>query len=494
MKVLRGILAGIGIAFLLLILLIVACYFNPNLAGKISSLLYSKSQEADTGIVTEASTLDVLGTEAPSTYITGADDNLDGLMSRSSGDVYVIPTDTNQDVPKEVSGKSGYTPVQENREQIEEPAAEEIISQADYGETGDGLTFEESIYPYYGMLNDISKSIYRQIYANVNALNATFTPLQQITNAQLKNIFTAVCNDHPELFWLETAYGCKCAPSGRIAEVTLEFNKTGGNLEVSKVEFQNSANEITAGAADLSTDYDKEVFVHDKLISQVEYQLNAQMNQSAYSALINGKTVCAGYARAFQYLMQQLGVNCYYCTGYAGENHAWDIIELDGEFYNVDSTWDDTNPNTHDYFNCSDADFSQNHMRKDLSVNLPPCNGQAYSNLIEDAAESSAEVDTTDSNTTDGADSPVLSNMNDYYNDCYAQIMAADSSSISFQNVITDDAMWKEVYSAYSDGGYKSGYVNQVLTDKGATVCQVQVQAEELKDGHYLLNHTVSIQ
>ena len=70
------------------------------------------------------------------------------------------------------------------------------------------------------------------------------------------------------------------------------------------------------------------MYVHDRLISRISYSKAATMNQSAYSALVGGKTVCAGYARAFQYLMQKLGIPCYYCTGFAGENHAWNIIKL----------------------------------------------------------------------------------------------------------------------------------------------------------------------
>ena len=53
---------------------------------------------------------------------------------------------------------------------------------------------------------------------------------------------------------------------------------------------------------------EKEKFVHDALIDKISYNLGAEMNQSAYSTLVNGQTVCAGYARAFQYLLQQLGI------------------------------------------------------------------------------------------------------------------------------------------------------------------------------------------
>ena len=50
------------------------------------------------------------------------------------------------------------------------------------------------------------------------------------------------------------------------------------------------------------TDADAEVAIHDALLSQISYDTAAEFNQSAYSALVNGVTVCAGYARAYQYL------------------------------------------------------------------------------------------------------------------------------------------------------------------------------------------------
>ena len=129
--------------------------------------------------------------------------------------------------------------------------------------------------------------------------------------------------------------------------------------------------------------------------------MNAPMNQSAYSALVNGRTVCAGYARAFQYLMQRLGIPCYYCTGYAGEDHAWNIIKLGEDYYNVDVTWDDTDTPTYDYFNKSDREFGTSHMRTGLAVYLPACGsgmdmqGNPVSNQASDAGDSGTGVSGT---------------------------------------------------------------------------------------------------
>ena len=236
------------------------------------------------------------------------------------------------------------------------------------------------------MLDEKGKYLYRQIYANANELYSVFAPVEAVTAGELKNIFSAVVNDHPELFWMETAYAGKYTRSGQCVELNLKFNRTVQNLESAKYYFNENANQILAGAQNLSSNYEKEKFVHDALLDKISYNLGAEMNQSAYSALVNGQTVCAGYARAFQYLLQQLGIPCYYCTGYAGESHAWNIVALDDGYYNVDATWDDTGSGTYDYFNKTDADYASNHIRKELSVYLPPCNGQAYRDL-EKAAE-----------------------------------------------------------------------------------------------------------
>ena len=101
-----------------------------------------------------------------------------------------------------------------------------------------------------------------------------------------------------------------------------------------------AADAIVAGASGLTDDYAKELYIHNILADKLTYKHNP-LDQSAYSAIVGNETVCAGYAKAFQYLMQRLGVPTYLCAGYAGEMHAWDIIKLGDNYYNVDVTWDD---------------------------------------------------------------------------------------------------------------------------------------------------------
>jgi transglutaminase-like putative cysteine protease len=234
-------------------------------------------------------------------------------------------------------------------------------------------------YPYYEMLDEKEKGLYNQIYDNACQLVQRFVPEEEIQAEQLDNVFIAVYNDHPELFYMETAYYCDYTQDGICVDIQLIYNQAAQNYEAGREAFESRAGEIIAAAEKLEDDYQKEKYVHDLLVKEVSYNPDAAMGQSAYGALVEGEAVCAGYTRAFQYLLQQLGIPCYYCNGYAGESHAWNLVYLSDGFYNVDVTWDDTEEEAV-YFNQSDADFAATHLRQDMSLNLPSCDGKLYRN------------------------------------------------------------------------------------------------------------------
>lgn len=412
--------------------------------------------------------------------------------------LYEKPENRPAEIPGKVSGRTGYVPVEESGEQIPAETAEALRNQIGYGETGEGLTFDGLYYPYYAMLNETGQSLYRQVYANAQALNDTFAPVKRVTRDALRNVFMAVYNDHPELFWLETGYVCKYMPNGECVEIKIVFNRTAGDLQTELSKFQESANAVLAGAAAYGSDYEKEIYVHNVLSQQVEYNLRAPINQSAYSALVNGSSVCAGYARAFQYLMQQMGIPCYYCTGYSGENHAWNIAKLGEEYYNVDVTWDDTEPMTYDYFNKTDKDYAKTHMRQDLSVYLPACNGETYRTPDQAALpqeEQAAEEKRSLSDVGFASDAALL-DMPAYYENCYAQAQHNSGSVIRFTNVIYGEDLWNQWLAAYQGNhdAYEKGYVQQLMQELGANACRINVRAEELQGGYYLLDHTLTMQ
>ena len=133
------------------------------------------------------------------------------------------------------------------------------------------------------------------------------------------------------------------------------------------------------------SDFEKEIQIIRYLVATVSYDMSEIENENqyltdsykAYGALVNGKAVCSGYAKAFDLLAKKCGLSSTVVTGTAYNSdgrdgpHAWNQIYLDGDWYNVDVTFEDPITNIelnasqlfNNYINRTDAEFSNNHIR-----------------------------------------------------------------------------------------------------------------------------------
>ena len=143
--------------------------------------------------------------------------------------------------------------------------------------------------------------------------------------------------------------------------------------------------------------YDKELALHDWMIGWAEYDPGALSsgpigepmpdNDNPYGFLTGKKGICLGYASTFQLLMELSGIECVTVHGmsHAGTaEHAWNLVRLDGEWYAVDTTWDDpvasfqvSEAVAHIYFNVTD-DFLRlkDHQWDETAV--PEANGTVW--------------------------------------------------------------------------------------------------------------------
>ena len=509
MKILKGIVIVIGILFALFVVLVLVCAFHPELTNRIADFLYPDRKETavemDQDSAMGGSALPVgqgesggenKDAEGAMLSVDPSDEKRDFPENEGDGiepgilSEYTPPDEAQVEVPETLAGRTGYRQIQEEATQIREDEADRLKEQLSTGNTGDGLTFDARFYPYYAMLDEKGRHLYRQIYANGDQLFPVFAPVETVTAGQLRNVFSAVYNDHPELFWLETAYACKYRENGQCVEIELKFNRTAQDLGSAKQLFEEHADQILKEAQELPDHYGREKAVHDALIDKITYDMGAEMNQSAYSAMVNGRTVCAGYARAFQYLLQQLGIPCYYCTGYAGENHAWNIVELPDGYYNVDTTWDDTGEGSYAYFNKTDADYAGTHVRKELSVYLPPCNGQNFRNLEPEPALEDTKRSLEDAGFTE---EQVLYDLLSYHADCYGKVVTNGTGEYTFYSVIEGEELLEAWYEDYRLESYRQAYMEAAMDVVGASSCESRLSAEELEGGRYLLTHEVKI-
>lgn len=532
MKVIRKILYALVFLLALFCIFIMVCAFRPDMTQKIEALLYkdrdltsgtdmalrpddnpevdlvvsdvvylppsgddstdsTRGNDAAADVRRESTTNSYPTRSNTTTGSSARDDSASAGLRSDNAAGYIAPDEAEIVVPSNVSGKSGYKKIEGDAEQIDDAAVDDIQNQLDFGYLGDGLQFDPVYYPYYHMLDDTGQRVYRQIYANANAVNAAFMPVDYVTSAELRNIFSAVYNDHPELFWLETAYSCKYTSTGQCVEIDLKFNRAARDLSSAKTSFNEKVNEIVSEAQVLWGDYEREKYVHDQLLEKISYNGRADMNQSAYSALVNGQSVCAGYARAFQYILQQLGIPCYYCTGYAGESHAWNIVKLSDGFYNVDTTWDDSDGGHYDYFNKTDEDYSRNHLRQELSVYLPPCNGQIFRNLAQSEEAEKTPIELRSREDAGLAEDKIFTDLDKYYEDCYNQIIQNGIGHYTFYNAVVGEGMGSAVMDNYRNGNYRQIYMQRAVDALGASNCTWQVVPEPLQGDIYMFAYEI---
>lgn len=152
------------------------------------------------------------------------------------------------------------------------------------------------------------------------------------------------------------------------------------------------------------SEVERELAIHDWMISTCHYDEQAlgvldianKDSDNPHGFLIDHRGICSGYSTSFQLLMDMLGIECITIHSSAhGDEHAWNEVCLDGEWYFVDVTWDDPVPDKpghalrHDYFNASESFLLVDSHEWDIEA-FPHATGTKYSyaNLIATETES----------------------------------------------------------------------------------------------------------
>ena len=177
--------------------------------------------------------------------------------------------------------------------------------------------------------------------------------------------YNALLFDHPELFWLSVS-----SSSFRYSYRRLIMNDSGYSVSIQLSDSFPDKDEqmkaLDSAAEEFLADIDLAdsapnvaLAIHDKLIDLVSYDkeaassLDKDLAHTAYGALVANSrgdansAVCDGYSYAYEYLLQKAGIRSTIIAGRAGDTeesagpHSWNLVELSGEWYEVDSTWND---------------------------------------------------------------------------------------------------------------------------------------------------------
>lgn len=140
------------------------------------------------------------------------------------------------------------------------------------------------------------------------------------------------------------------------------FDNFSGVDEVGFVNLyvQAQADKITDEiTSDNMSDVQKIKAIHDWICKNTVYDdglLGDRKNHNDASVLMNDSTVCEGYARIANILYNSAGIESYYISGIG---HAWNIVKVGNDYFHIDTTWDDGEEISYDWFMKSDDEMRE---------------------------------------------------------------------------------------------------------------------------------------
>ena len=245
----------------------------------------------------------------------------------------------------------------------------------------------------YSLLDPQKQKIYQLLYQGFSQFKTRISIQTDLSPEEINDVAIAVYNDNPMFFYLnissfayyETMFGYEYVQTYTYNQSEIQTFK--GHLQTGIQNFKRKY------IRPHMTDYEKVKVIHDYLVHTVIYDTKAEQNanpkhlneaSSVVGALLKGKAVCWGIASAFKLLCDACEIQSLVVVGDAcletEEGHAWNMAQIDGEFYHIDVTWDikikGDISSCYDYFNLNDR-----LMQVDHKWNMgfyPSCNAYEY--------------------------------------------------------------------------------------------------------------------
>ncbi|MEF9916065.1 MAG: transglutaminase domain-containing protein [Lachnospiraceae bacterium] len=249
---------------------------------------------------------------------------------------------------------------------------------------------------YYQQLNQEEQLVYQEIVQGIKDQQEEIY-MHASTSEMVLRVFGMVLNDSPEFFWCSGDATVTVYPkedketSYSVLSTTYLFPREERDRRQQEIDM--AVNTCLSGIGANASDYEKIEYVYNYIIQTTDYNMEAPDNQNIYSVLVNRQSVCAGYAKANQYLLEKSGILCIYLTGTSTaldgtvQPHGWNIVQCNNEFYQEDVTWGDpvfsqedttmSGITNYDYMLCTDDEIYKTHVI-DTELLVPECKDAAY--------------------------------------------------------------------------------------------------------------------
>lgn len=234
----------------------------------------------------------------------------------------------------------------------------------------------------YNQLNNVQKIVYEDIFKGIQDCETDITISESIHEDDLKKVYDAIINTTSfELVYPTRKYDFKYdSITGEVYKISPKYEISLGERNTMIENIERVANQVVSKTIGMN-DFDTVKFFHDYIILNCSYSSSNKNYSNAYGALIEHGAVCEGYARAFKYLCDKVNIPCELVIGYTNMEHMWNIVQLDGNWYHIDVTWDDPKNKDGDYISYTYFNLSEEQILIDHSINdtyiLPTANSSS---------------------------------------------------------------------------------------------------------------------
>lgn len=260
---------------------------------------------------------------------------------------------------------NSMTRIVESMEVPENPVVEETVdspiditnNEINFDEDGEEIqeiqttfSFEEAIKNkshgyYYSQMSDAEKQAYDVIINGLINRKQKIVLIGNLNKDEFKKVIYAVTFDNPLLYYVSDNYDYDCVRE----MVTVYYPKYTISENLYKKQYKeisNIANKIADKIKPNSSEYEKEVIIHDYLLTKCQYDLESVNSNNLYGALVEGKAACRGYSAAFSYLLNHFDVSATQIIGNVQSNgeitgHSWNMIKIGKNYYYTDACWND---------------------------------------------------------------------------------------------------------------------------------------------------------
>lgn len=254
------------------------------------------------------------------------------------------------------------------------------------------LTYEEEVLRYGGyafsQLSEEEQVVYYEIYGTIKEMETGVT-LSTVDEEQLAYVYYCVLSDHPQFYYVNGYSGMKYLEGERIKRIEIypEYYMTEEEIAKYQADIDAYLARCVTQLPMYASEYEIAKSVYEFIVLNTQYNFDAPLNQTICSVATYGESVCQGYAEMVQYVLNEMGIFATIVVGIvkSGENHAWNLVMIDGEYYYMDATWGDPEYDVnvdgesesvqmvnYDYLLLNDEQIGITHT-VDTSISMPNC-------------------------------------------------------------------------------------------------------------------------